>query len=69
MQTFDAYHHEAWIGLNNVAMKSLEYCLPATTLTKSECDKEMWQLLKTFLPKVGVNRFIQRDVLYVPHSV
>ena len=28
------YEHEAWIGLTSMAMKSIEYCLPATALSK-----------------------------------
>ena len=64
VRTCPTFRHEAWIGLTNVAMKSLDYCLPATTLTKAECDNITWQLLKAFLTKSGINRFIKRDVLF-----
>ena len=69
IRTCSVYRHEAWIGLSNVAMKSLDYCLPATTMTKAECDAITWQLLKHFLPRSGINRFIKRDVLFAPVGV
>ena len=66
IQTCYTYRHEAWLGLTTMALKSIEYSLPATTFTEQECDKIMWQLLKHFLPKSGINRYIKRDVLYAP---
>ena len=63
------YRHEAWLGLTTIATKSIEYCLPATTLSEKECDSIMWILLKEFLPRSGVNRFVKRDVLYAPISL
>ena len=57
-------HSEAWTALSTVAMKSLEYALPALTLTEEECSKIMWPLLRGYLPKMGVNRKFPRDVLY-----
>ena len=57
---------EAWTALTTMAMKSLEYPLPALTLSESECKEIMWILLNSFLPKAGINRNIKRDVLYGP---
>ena len=68
-RTIPAYSHEAWTGLTHIAMKSLEYCLPSTNLTKSECTTIMWELLRAFLPKAGINRYIKRDVLYASPKV
>ena len=59
---------EAWISLNTMALKSLEYPLPALTLSETECTSIMWPVLKQFLPKSGINRTIKRDVLYGPSS-
>ena len=56
--------HEAWSSLTLVAMKSIEYPLPAFTLTEDDCTKIMWPLLKSYLPKTGVNRHFPRDILY-----
>ena len=61
--------HEAWISLSMIALKSLEYSLPAMTLTEEECNDIMKPLLKQFLPKAGINRNIKRDLLYAPISV
>ena len=44
---------EAWTALNLVSMKSLEYSLPALTLTEKECTTIMWPLLEGYLPKIG----------------
>ena len=54
---------EAWVVLTTMAMKSLEYSLPAPTLTENECNKIMWQLLNKILPKSGINRNIKKEVL------
>ena len=43
---------EAWISLNTMALKSLEYPLPALTLSETECTSIMWPVLKQFLPKI-----------------
>ena len=59
VRTCHTYRHEAWLGLTTMAMKALEYCLPATTLTEKDCDKIMWPLLQQFLPRCGVNRYIK----------
>ena len=37
--------HEASTSLTAVALKSIEYPLPALTLTEDECVKIMWPLL------------------------
>ena len=56
--------HETWTNLTLVAMKSLEYPLPALTLSEEECTQIMWPLLKSYLPRAGLNRHFPRDVLY-----
>ena len=62
--TSQIHRHEAWIGLNSMAMKSIEYALPATTLSKKDCNDIMWKLIKNFMPRTGINRYMKRDVLY-----
>jgi hypothetical protein len=53
-----------------IAMKSLEYAVPALPLMKDQYDTEiMWPLLQTILPRrSGINRNINRSLLYVPLS-
>ena len=64
IRTSNIYATEAWIALTTIAMKSIEYCLPSTTLTETECKEIMWILIESFAPKAGINRYIKRDVLY-----
>ena len=56
--------HEAWTALTLMAMKSIEYPLPALTLKEEECDRIMRPLLKAYLPKAGVVRTFKRDLVY-----
>ena len=56
--------HEAWTALTAVALKSIEYGLPALTLPQKDCTKIMWPLLQGYLPKLGLNCHFPRDVLY-----
>ena len=52
-----------------IAMKTLEYTLPAMTLTQEQYTSIMSPLLKYFLPQMGLNRNIPRDLLYAPKEV
>lgn len=58
--------HEAWIALNAVALKSIEYPLPALILSQSDHKTIMTPILNAFLPALGINRKFKRDVLYGP---
>ena len=64
IRTTNIFASEVWVALTTIAMKSIEYCLPATMLTKEECQEIMWILIEGFAPKSGINRFIKQDVLY-----
>ena len=64
IRTSNVRPHEAWIGLSTMTMKSLDYCLPATTLSEQDCKKIMRPILNSFLPKSHINRNIKQDVLY-----
>ena len=64
VRTGHLHPHEAWTALTCMILKSMEYPLPALTLTEEECRKLMWEVIKVYLPKANVNRFIQRDILY-----
>lgn len=56
--------HEAWTALTTMILKSVEYPLPVLTLTEAECKQIMWKILKVYLPKSHINRYITRDVLF-----
>ena len=45
-------------------MKSLQYALPSLTLKEDDYKEITWPLLKHVLPKSGINRNINRDLLY-----
>ena len=55
---------ESFLALKSIASKVIEYPLPATSLTKKQLSSIMWQMLQSYLPKSGINRYISRDVLY-----
>ena len=56
--------YEAITVLKSMAMKSLEYSLPAMTLSQEECASITWPLYKAILPKAGINRYFPRNVLF-----
>ena len=68
VRTGHVNRREACISLNLIAMKSLEYSLPVITFSEQECNELMWPLLKHFLPKAGINRYVKREVLYAAHN-
>ena len=50
-------------------MKTLEYMLPAMTITEDEFKSIMSPVLSQFLPKMGINRNVKRDILYATSAV
>ena len=58
--------NESWTTLTHVALKAIEYSLPALTLSEKECTSIMAPLLQSHLPKSGLNRNFPRDILYGP---
>ena len=57
---------DAWIGLRTTILKTLEYPLAATTLTKQECKSIMAKVLDVSLPAGGVWRHMPRAVVHGP---
>ena len=62
-------HSEAWIALTTMAIKSIEYGLPASTFTEKQLTSIMTPLLQVYLPRSGIQRNIKRDLLYGPISL
>jgi Reverse transcriptase (RNA-dependent DNA polymerase) len=56
--------HEAWYAINVSIMKSVEYPLLATTMTKKQLDYVVSPILKAGLPKAGVCRTIARELVF-----
>lgn len=55
---------DAWTALNMTIMKSLEYCLPATTLSATQLDKIYSPAITRGLSASGVVRSLAREVCF-----
>ena len=58
--------HLAWIGLRQSIWKSIEYVLPATTMSRSEATYLAKELYRPLLPKLGCNRNFPLQLRYNP---
>ena len=68
--TIHLNRHKVWISLDIVAMKFPEYVLPVFTITRPQSYITiMAPVMKEFLPKMGINRNVPLDLLYVPKEV
>ncbi len=61
-------HAEAWFSLQYCVMKSLEYPLMATSLSKAQCDKIMKPIRASALPAIGINRHLTLAVVHGPQK-
>ena len=59
----------SWLALQSTLLKSLEYPLPATTLTSKECQAILWPALKIALPLSKIQRRFPRHLLHAPPSL
>ena len=50
-------------------MKTLEYSIPAMTLTEKDYKDILWPLLKYYLPRAGFHRKYPRDLLFSTHEL
>jgi hypothetical protein len=57
---------EAWYCLNVTVLRTIEYALPATTLTYKQFQSVLQPILQIGLPRAGICRNISRDVLFSP---
>lgn len=55
-----------WESMNTTVLQSIQYSLPSTTLSFSQCWKIMSKLLQAALPRAGIVRTIPRDLVYGP---
>ncbi len=55
---------EAWYCLQTTIMKTIDYSLPASTLSEQEFQEIMKPVLQVGLPKAGICRTISRAVVY-----
>ena len=57
-----------WLALNTTIMKTLEYPLPATTMSATDCNRIMWPALQAALPRCHIQRRFPRSLLNAPIS-
>ena len=61
-------NRDAWLALQTTIYKTLQYPLPALTLTEKECNHVMAPMLMGGLSSSGINRNIPREILYGPKN-
>jgi hypothetical protein len=61
-------HAEAWFSLQFCVMKSLEYPLMATSLSKEQCARIMKPIRAAALPAMGINRHLTLAVVHGPQQ-
>jgi hypothetical protein len=57
---------EAWFSIQFCIMKSLEYPLIATSLSKAQCNQIMKPIRDARLPALGINRNLTLEVVHGP---
>jgi hypothetical protein len=68
LRTGHLSNQEAWVALQTTIMKTIEYVLPATNMSKQQIDYIMQPVLQMGLSKSGICRNIARDVVYAPNK-
>jgi hypothetical protein len=61
--------HLTWMAWTTTILKTLEYPLPVTTLSKKQCDKITSILANTALPRCGFMRSFPRALMHAPLAV
>ena len=61
--------HEVWVALHSTILRSLDYPLPATSLTFQQCSWIMAPVLQAALPAMGVSRSFPRAMVHAPLSL
>jgi hypothetical protein len=59
-------HHEVWLCLNATKMRTIDYALPATTMTKKELDDIIRPIVNIALSKSGICKKMSRVVVFTP---
>jgi hypothetical protein len=55
---------EVWYSLQHMIMKTIEYPLIATTMTKTQLDRVVIPILQIGLPRSGICRTISRSLVF-----
>jgi hypothetical protein len=57
---------DSHLALHSMILKTLQYPLPALTLSEKDCDKIMALILKVRLPTMAICRNYPRKIVYAP---
>jgi hypothetical protein len=57
---------KAWFSIQFCILKSLEYPLMATSLSKAQCNRIMKPIRAAGLPALGINRHLTLEVVHSP---
>jgi hypothetical protein len=57
---------KAWFSIQSCIMKSLEYPLMATSLSKAQCNRIMKPILAARLPALRINRHLPQVAVHGP---
>ena len=57
---------DAWIGLTTTILKTLQYPLPVTCLSETQCTSILAPVLNTALPAIGISRRFRREFIQGP---
>ena len=60
--------HDAWVCVKTTILKTLEYPLGVTCLSKEDCRKILTPVLDIGLPTIGVSRKFRREFIHGPPS-
>jgi hypothetical protein len=66
LRTGNLPRHLTWLAWRTTILKTLEYPLPTTTLTRQQCDKLTSIIANVALPRCGITRTFPRDLLHAP---
>jgi ribonuclease HI len=59
---------EVWLCLQSTIMKTIEYALPATIMSKTDLDNIMKPILDVGLSRAGICRKMARSVVFAPNK-
>jgi hypothetical protein len=58
--------HLTWVAWRTTILKTLQYPLPTTTLSRAQCSKITSTIAKVALPRCGIMRSFPRALLHAP---
>jgi hypothetical protein len=66
MRTGKISPSKVWLAITSTIWRTLSYPLPATNLTKQQCEAIMYPILLYSLPAMGICRYFPRKLVFAP---